>query len=42
MHRTNLSLWVRRKYIPSDGKSSYVNHLVKRLAGGTGGQKELM
>lgn len=32
----------RSQYIPSDGKSSHVNGLVRRLSGGTGGQKEVM
>lgn len=31
----------RSQYIPSSGKSSRVNNLVKRLAGGTDGQKEV-
>lgn len=29
------------QYMPSNGKSSHVNNLVRRLAGGTDGQKEV-
>lgn len=32
----------RAHYVHSNGKLSYANSLVRRLTGGTGGQKEVM